>query len=66
MMERSVNWRTDSVYVDEETGEIIKRKLLESLEYIKSSKTINYENKGNYRIRKITIGCRRNQKSIFD
>jgi hypothetical protein len=59
-------WRTDSVYVDVDTGEIILKRQLETGEYIKLKKIENYEIKENWKNRKITTECRRNQGRLWE
>jgi hypothetical protein len=59
-------WRTTSVYVDRNTGEIIEQRRLENGEYIKLKKTINYGTNGRYKSKTITTECEENQRRIFE
>jgi hypothetical protein len=59
-------WKSESIYVDHETGEIISRKKLNNGEYIKIKTTLNYEKDGNITIKKIVTECERSkQKRLF-
>lgn len=59
-------WQTKSIYVDNETGEIIVRQQIENGEYIKVKTTINYENNEKYQVISITIECEQSkQKRLF-
>jgi phage antirepressor YoqD-like protein len=59
-------WQTKSIYVDNETGEIIVRQQIENGEYIKVKTTINYENNEKYQVKSITIECEQSkQKRLF-
>ncbi len=55
-------WKTESMYVDTETGEIIIKRRLESGEYVKLKTTTKYKNDGNYKIKEITSECRRSKQ----
>ena len=50
-------WRTISMYVDRDTGEIIEKRRLENGEYIKLRKTVNYETNGRHKSKTITTEC---------
>jgi hypothetical protein len=59
-------WRTESVYVDRETGEVILKRQLENGEYIKLKQVKNYENNNGIKTRRITTECKRTpQRKLF-
>jgi phage antirepressor YoqD-like protein len=59
-------WKTESIYVDVETGEIIDKKRILNKEYIKTKTTKYYETNGNIKSKKITNECRKSrQQRIF-
>ena len=59
-------WQTKSIYVDNETGEIIVRQQIENGEYLKVKTTINYESNEKYQVKSITIECEQSkQKRLF-
>ena len=55
-------WKTESMYVDTETGEIIIKKRLENGEYIKIKSSTKYSNDERYKIETITSECRRSSQ----
>ena len=61
-----VTWKTDSIYVDVETGEIINKIRLKNGEYIKikSNSKIKTNENGN-KSKTITTECRENQSRLF-
>ena len=61
-----VTWKTDSIYVDVETGEIINKIKLKGGEYIiiKSNSKIK-TNENGHKSKTITTECRKNQSRLF-
>ena len=55
-------WKTESMYVDTETGEIIIKKRLENGEYVKIRSSTKYSNDERYKIKTITSECRRSKQ----
>jgi hypothetical protein len=55
-------WKTESMYVDTETGEIIIKKRLENGEYIKVKSTTKYSKNERFKIKTITSECRRSKQ----
>lgn len=55
-------WRTESMYVDTETGEIIVKRRLENGEYIKIKSTTKYSKDERFKIKTITSECRRSKQ----
>jgi 3-isopropylmalate dehydratase small subunit len=63
---KKIQWKTDSIYVDVETGEIVNKNLLKKGEYIKIKSTTNIKTDRNgNKSKTITNECRRGQESIF-
>jgi hypothetical protein len=59
-------WRTESMYVDTETGEIILKRRLENGEYVKIKTTTKYRNDERYKSKIITTECKRSkQQRLF-
>ena len=59
-------YRTESLYVDRMTGEIILKRRLENGEYVKLKTTTKYRNNGKYTSKTITTECRENQGRLFE
>ena len=55
-------WKTESMYVDTETGEIIIKKRLENGEYVKLRSSTKYTKDERYRIKTITSECRKSSQ----
>lgn len=55
-------WKTESMYVDTETGEIIIKKRLENGEYVKIKSSTKYSNDERYKIKTITSECRKSKQ----
>jgi len=59
-------WKTESMYVDTETGEIILKRRLENGEYVKIKTTTKYRNDERYKVKTITTECKRSkQQRLF-
>lgn len=56
-------WKTESTYVDRDTGEIIIKRQLENGEYIRIKSSVNYKTNENYKIRNITTECERSKQT---
>jgi hypothetical protein len=56
-------WKTESTYVDRETGEIIIKRQLENGEYIRIKSTTNFKQDEKYKIRSITTECERSKQT---
>ena len=50
-------WKTESMYVDSATGEIILKRRLENGEYVKIKSTTKYSKDGRTKIKTITTEC---------
>jgi len=60
-------YKTESMYVDTDTGEIILKRRLENGEYIKLKSSTKYKNDEKYRIKTITSECRKSpQQRLWD
>jgi hypothetical protein len=55
-------WKTESMYVDTETGEIILKRRLETGEYVKLKSTTKYSKDERYKIKTITSECRKSKQ----
>jgi hypothetical protein len=55
-------WKTESIYVDVDTGEIINRKNVTNKEYRKIDKKVNY---GRNKSKTITYECKWNGQEKF-
>jgi hypothetical protein len=51
-------WYCESVYVDVDTGEIIKKSQVKNGEYVKIKSTNKYKNNGRHKSKTITTECR--------
>jgi len=59
-------WKTESMYVDTETGEIILKRRLENGEYVKIKTTTKYRKDERYKVKTITTECKRSkQQRLF-
>ena len=54
-------WKTESMYVDTETGEIILKRRLGNGEYVKIKTTTKYRNDERYKVKTITTECKRSK-----
>ena len=60
-------WKTESDWVDIETGEIIEKKRIKNGEYILIKTTKNYKKDGETNIKQYCYECRRSkQKRLFE
>ena len=60
-------WKTESMYVDTDTGEIILKRRLENGEYVKIKSTTKYSKDERYKIKTITSECRKSkQQRLWD
>ena len=59
-------WFTESIYVDVDTGEIIKRSQIKNGEYVKIKSTNKYKQNGRHKSKTITNECRESsQRRLF-
>ena len=67
LQRKLLRWKTDSIYVDVETGEIINKDLLKEGEYIKiKSTTKTKTNEKGDKDKTITTECRKYQSRLFE
>ena len=60
-------WKTESMYVDTDTGEIILKRRLENGEYVKLKSTTKYSRDERFKIKTITSECRKSsQQRLWD
>lgn len=59
-------WKTESLYVDRDTGEIILKRRLENGEYVKLKSTTKYLRNERHISKTITTECKQKQKRIFE
>lgn len=59
-------WYTELMYVDEETGEILKKELIKRKDYLRIKKHVKHKKIENGIIKRILWQCRKNrQQKLF-